>query len=429
MQTINIIFILFFITVAGIAITALVIATKNNNKLTATNIAFTPVAPTLTTETNVQSALQKLNLVATSSSNGLMSSADKEKLSQQQISNGGAIVYEKAHNGTCSVITSTAGGSGFIIDVISNKLTIVTAAHVVLQNSAETPSDEPDTSVSVVVSSANGDNNLNVQVSCNVIGWDQAADIAVLQTKTVADDPGTGFDFTPAQQILQWTDSDAARIGQDIYAIGDPLTQDFQSISGGNLRDNKYLPTANSGSVESIAFSCPITPGNSGGPVLDSNAQMSNFTFTGYESFGGGVNSYMASRIVPRLLTNTNNKGYLGITSSVVLGAHDLETLRDIYPAFKASNYDVVKGLLVLSVEAGASTAGIQNNDIIIAVNDIQIGPFFNQFSPTRVTWFAQPGSTVTVDIIRPSIATPLTFNVLINSFPASRDIVFTRSF
>lgn len=381
---------------------------------------------------NLQDALDSINMVATGTLNGLMSAEDKRKLGLQQILNGGAIVYEATHKGTCSVVTSVSAGSGFLLSISNNKAIVVTAAHVILQNSGKTTNDTPSSRRSIVVASANGNDDTNVQVSCDIVGWDQAADIAILRTKTVAEDAGSGFNFTSEQKVLQWTDSDAALKGQDTYCIGDPLTEDFQSISGGTLRDNKYLPTARSGSIESIAFSCPIAPGNSGGPVLDSNGQvigLSTFIFDGYESFGGGINSYMASRIVPRLMSGTNNKGYLGISDSTILGSSQLETLRQAYPAFKASNYDVIKGLVVLGTEAGAAVAGIQVNDIIVAINGTQIGPFSNQFSPTRVTWFVEPGNVVTVDTIRPSSASPITRTVTMSSFPSIRDIVFTTAF
>ena len=85
MNTTLIISVVLFLISIALAVPALYFSVKNrqdivNKVTTGEEIIFTPVPPTLTSETNVQSALERLNLVATSSSNGLMSPRTSRKL-------------------------------------------------------------------------------------------------------------------------------------------------------------------------------------------------------------------------------------------------------------------------------------------------------------------------------------------------------------
>ena len=403
-------------------------------KKSAHMIAYEPKGPTLTTETTVGSALDRLNLVATGDSNGLIMSIDRIKLTELVPTDGGVLVYAEASAATCTVSTSDGQGSGFVLAYEGgSRVLVVTAAHVVLESGGEVPGASALGNITVVVGGANNDLSINVQVSCSLVGVDRAADVAVLRTMNVADDPDAGFDFTAEQKTIAWADSDTVRPGSSIYAVGDPLGQDLRSISGGTLRDNKWISNADVTSIECIAYSCPIAPGNSGGPVLDSSAQcvgLSNFIFTGYSSFGGGVNSYMASRIVPRLVAGTNDKGFLGVREFSLVAAGTLEVLRNAYPGFAASGLDVVAGVRCLSVQDGFAAAGFLPDDILVSVNGVDVGVFDDQHSPTRGTWFEAPGTTVPVRVVRPSSpGAPIDGNVVLSVFPSSLDVVLTGAF
>lgn len=426
-----------FFSVAVVVLLVLVVWSLLRNythETHAGNVKSDPESPTLTDQNNVQSALERLNRVATTGENGMMSGIDKQKLQGVQVNNNGALVFQNKIQACVTVSTNIGTGSGFVIDVSAPYAFIVTAAHVVLENEGSVPGSVPTSLVTVVLGGANGDDSVNVQVGCTVLGYDAAADVAVLQTKSVAEDADTGFDFTASQKILEFTNSDDISPGSDIYCIGDPLGEDLNSICLGTIRDNKYVPSSNSGSIECVSFSAPIAPGNSGGPVLDTNGQvvgMSNFIFTDYPSFGGGVNSHMASQIVGRIGAErgNNDKGYIGVKSSSLLNSSVLNSVRNAFPAFASSEYDKPNGLLIASVEAGMLTAGFSQNDIMLKINDVEVGCFANQYSPTRVTWFASPGTTVKVTCVRPSTAAEIVADVIVSSFPSSADIVLTTAF
>lgn len=314
-------------------------------------------------------------------------------------------------------------GSGFVLEVDSSqRIVVVTAAHVVLQA----------TELNIVITNVESN---NLQLVCDVVGMDKAADVAVIRSQT------QGFSAAN-QKVIQWaedSDESSQRIGQMVFSIGNPLGQDFHSISSGSLRDPKYVPTTHSGSIESMYMSAPTTSGNSGGPVLVVSGRcigLSNWVATlddppqQLSNFSGGVNAYMASRIVPRLLNNTNNRGYLGLSDIDVVAGVPLLELRNTYPLFVASGFDIPRGVLVLGFDtenliipnSRCFNSGMQVGDIIVSISDVNIGVFDNQFSPTRVSWFTNPGTTVNVVTIRPSDGTLHTFQVLLDEFPPGRD-------
>lgn len=339
----------------------------------------------------------------------------------------GSVVYDKVKNACVAIYARESSGyqagSGFIYNVQDDgTLLIVTAAHVV----------EGVSAINIVISNANGQSNNNIQIPCSIIDMDLAADIALLQSTD------SGYDF---QSYLEWADNDTLKIGSMIYTVGNPLANDYLSIASGTLRDNKYVNTSNGGSVESIYASVPIAPGNSGGPYLNAEGLvigLANWVVTrngqDLNNFSGGLNCYMASRIVPRLLSSTNNKGYLGLADLTVLSGPILMNLRTVYPAFNNSGYDKVQGIYVVELDtenidisnSRCSNAGIEVGDIILSINDTNLGVFDNEYSPTRVSWFITPGDTVTMNVVRPSTVQLLTFNVILDTFPVDRDYVFT---
>ncbi len=344
------------------------------------------------------------------------------------VSSAGDFLYKKAHNAGVSVFTTKQNnqvviGSGFVLTVDdSRKLVIVTAAHVVLDA----------VEINIVISGVEGSQNL--QILCDLVGMDKAADVAVLTTQS-----DLAFSSN-TQSVLQWQLT--SEIGQTVYVMGNPLGNDFASVADGTLRDNKYVPTYNSGSIESVYISAPTTAGNSGGPVLDCEGGvigLSNWVALSDENiplsnFCGGVNSFMASKIVDRIIRGTNNRGYLGLANIQVVAGVVMLQLRADFPAFAASGFDIVQGVMIESLDdsnvdipdSRCINAGLLAGDIIVSLNSVNIGVFENQFSPTRVSWFTAPGTSIPATIVRPSNGSLFSVNIILDTFPAERDTVLT---
>ena len=143
--------------------------------------------------------------------------------------------------GTPQERKSSALGSGFIID---EKGIVVTNNHVI--------QDAEDIIVRV---------NGTEEYKAKVIGADPLSDIAVLQLET--DDK-----FTP----VSFGDSDKARIGDWVIAIGNPFGLGGTVTSGIISARNRSIGLSRY--EDYIQTDASINSGNSGGPLFDMNGDV-----------------------------------------------------------------------------------------------------------------------------------------------------------
>jgi S1-C subfamily serine protease len=236
--------------------------------------------------------------------------------------------------------------------------------------------------------------------------------------------------------------------------VGNPLAQDFYSITVGNVRDNKYTNSLTGGSVEALYSDIRILPGNSGGPVMDLSGLvmgLSNYTSTflfndrNTISFGfvGGCNATIAAPITNAIITTGTSyqtkKGYLGLTSSVVTAGAGLLNLKAKYSNFSIGTPD---GIIVTGISndhIAVTGSRLQNASPRVMVDDIiiditykdkttAIGVMGNQCSITRVTYLATPGDLCTLKIVRPGTNSTFYSIVRLDKFPNAYDVVFTNN-
>jgi S1-C subfamily serine protease len=133
-----------------------------------------------------------------------------------------------------------------------------------------------------------------------LVGQDPATDVAVIKVDAPA---GSLYPVT-------FGNSTQLRVGQRVFAIGNPFGLERTLTTGVIASLNRSLPSRRSGrSLKSIIqIDAAINPGNSGGPLLDSHARLIGMNTaiaskTG-ESAGVGFAIPVATiaRIVPQLL-------------------------------------------------------------------------------------------------------------------------------
>ena len=134
-----------------------------------------------------------------------------------------------------------------------------------------------------------------------LVGFDAVNDIAVLKLSAP---PDMLFPVTPG-------DSGKLRVGQHIYAIGNPFGLERTLTVGIISSLNRSLPSRTGRSMKSIIqIDAALNRGNSGGPLLDSRARLVGMntaiaSSTG-ENTGVGfaipINTIM--RVVPQLIAN-----------------------------------------------------------------------------------------------------------------------------
>lgn len=222
-------------------------------------------------------------------------------------------------------------GSGFIIDA---KGIVVTNNHVI--KGAED-----------ILVRVNGGKEYKV----TIIGSDPLSDIAVLEMETKDK-------FIP----VKFGDSDKARIGDWVIAIGNPfglggtVTSGIISARNRNIYLSKY--------EDFIQTDASINQGNSGGPLFNMDGDVIGINTailspTGASSgIGFAIPSNSAKRVIDQLIEfGETKRGWLGVRIQFVT--------KEIADAEKL---DKPKGALVSSVAEGspADKAGILPGDIIL---------------------------------------------------------------
>jgi serine protease Do len=283
--------------------------------------------------------------------------------------------------GTPQERKSAALGSGFIID---EKGIVVTNNHVI--------QDAED-----IVVRVNGDQEFNAKV----IGADPLSDIAVLQLDTEEK-------FTP----VAFGDSDEARIGDWVIAIGNPFGLGGTVTSGIISARNRSIGLSRY--EDYIQTDASINSGNSGGPLFDMNGDVIGINTAilgrnGSIGIGFSIPSNSAKIVIDQLIEfGETKRGWLGVRiQEVSKEIADIEKL------------DEPRGALVASVaeNSPSAKAGVKAGDIILEFNGVKI----NQMKELpAIVAKTKVGSTVEVKIWRNK--KELTKNVLLGRLETSDD-------
>ena len=276
--------------------------------------------------------------------------------------------------------TSAASGSGF---VLTQDGYIVTNYHVI-EDAVN------DSSVSIEVSFANGD-----KYTATLVGGEQDNDVAVLK-----------IDATGLQPVTLG-DSDQLVVGESVYTIGNPLGELTYSLSNGLVSALDRLITTSStnanGQTETTTLNvlqtnCDINPGNSGGPLFDSYGNVVGIVTAKYTQTSSGVSAEGLGFALPindvkEIINDLIEHGY--VTGKPYLGIQ----VRNV--SSEAQAYGISAGAAVVSVAEGscAQEAGLQVNDIIIAIDDTAIDSSSALTAALSSNYKA--GDTVTLTVVR----------------------------
>tara|TARA_B100001057_G_scaffold93194_1_gene89565 strand:+ start:832 stop:2253 length:1422 start_codon:yes stop_codon:yes gene_type:complete len=239
--------------------------------------------------------------------------------------------------GTPQERKSTALGSGFIIN---EKGVVVTNNHVI--------QDAEDIIVKV-----NGDKEFKAKV----VGADPLSDIAVLQLET-------NEKFIP----VKFGDSDKARIGDWVIAIGNPFGLGGTVTSGIISARNRSIGLSRY--EDYIQTDASINSGNSGGPLFDMNGDVIGINTailgrSGSIGIGFSIPANNAKIVIDQLIEfGETKRGWLGVRiQDVTKEIAEIEKLNE------------PKGALVASVAQNSPSekGGIKAGDIILEFNGEKI--------------------------------------------------------
>ena len=239
--------------------------------------------------------------------------------------------------GTPQERQSSALGSGFIID---EKGIVVTNNHVI-----EGADD--------IIVRVDGDR----EYKAKVIGADPLSDIAILK-----------LDSNEKFKPVKFGDSDKARIGDWVIAIGNPFGFGGTVTSGIISARNRSLGLSRY--EDYIQTDASINSGNSGGPLFDMNGDVIGINTailgrSGSIGIGFSIPSNSAKIVISQLIEfGETKRGWLGVRiQDVTKEIAEIEKL------------DEARGALVASVAENSPSekAGVKAGDIILEFNGEKI--------------------------------------------------------
>jgi serine protease Do len=249
------------------------------------------------------------------------------------------------------------------------------------------------------------------EFTAKVVGTDPQTDVAIVKIDSAN---------LPA---LALGNSDAARVGDLCFAIGNPfgydhtVTMGIVSAKGRSLQEGRT-----STQIQNfIQTDAAINPGNSGGALINAHGQligMNTAILTGGNAFGGeggnigigfAVPVNLARRVMDQIVKSGKvSRGYMGVTLGPLTP--------DLAQKFGAND---THGAIINDVnpDGPGAKAGLQSGDVVTAINGEKVEDF-NELTLAVVSH--SPGSTVTLDVIRNS--KPMKVSVKLGERPTALD-------
>ena len=246
-------------------------------------------------------------------------------------------------------------GSGFIFDYDKKEdvAYILTNNHVVELGEKGT--------ITVTLADKNS-------VEAEIIGLDQATDLAVIKIQVPKNEKITALPFG---------DSSALEIGEWAIAIGNPFGDSGldRTVTVGVISalGRAGMNFGNNSPVfqDYVQTDAAINPGNSGGPLLDIDGNVVGINAAITSTSGGnvGIGFAIPSNLANKVASDLVEFGYV---RRAYLGIMPQEITEDLRINF---DLDELAGVLVANVEekTPAQEAGLEKGDIIKALNGTKI--------------------------------------------------------
>lgn len=280
--------------------------------------------------------------------------------------------------------SANALGSGF---VISEDGYIVTNNHVI------------DGADEIMIEFFDGK-----ELPATLVGRDKNVDIALLKVEA-----GGALPF------VDFGDSDVARVGDWVMAMGNPLGQGFSVSAGIISARNRELSGAYDDFIQTDAA---INRGNSGGPLFDMDGDVIGVNTAIMSPTGGsiGIGFSMASKVVEPVVKQLKEfgevrRGWLGVNIGDV--TQDMA---------QALGMDVPAGAIIRDVFDGpAKDAGLLSMDVILMFDGKDVG---DAGALVRLVGAAPVGKTVKTVVLRDGKRQ--TIDVVLGKRPEPEDIAST---
>jgi len=272
-------------------------------------------------------------------------------------------------------------GSGFVVKSSETETYVVTNYHVVADAKK----------ITIIL-------NDKAELEGTIHAYDERTDLAVVKVKT---------DSLPKEKrvlpTLDWGNSDDAKVGHFVLAIGNPFGLGNTVTSGiisGKGRDIVMRSRSSKGATDLvddfIQHDASINMGNSGGVLLDMNGQVVGINTAIFSPSGGNVGvgfaipSSLAKQTIDQLINfGRTKRGWLGVK---------------IYPVTNEMAESLAlgekRGGIVMEVtpDSPAAKAGFKEKDIITEFNGRKLD---DKARLSRIVSETEVNKKVTVKILR----------------------------
>ena len=204
-----------------------------------------------------------------------------------------------------------------------------------------------------------------------IVGVEEENDVAVLK-----------IDATGLTPVVVG-DSESIHVGEEVYAIGNPLGELAFTMTTGHVSalDRKITTNESASAINMFQFDAAVNSGNSGGPLYNAEGKVigivtAKYSSTGVEGLSFAIPINDAIDIANDLITN----GY--VTGKAYLGAN----IDSRYDSVYANYYNMPEGAYVFSVESGscAEKCGLAAGDIITKLGGNEVKDFNDLDSAIR---------------------------------------------
>ena len=197
-------------------------------------------------------------------------------------------------------------------------------------------------------------------------------------------------DTVKVPAVVELGDSDALRPGEEVLAIGTPLSKDFnQTVTGGMVSAvNRNVETSSGAKLNLIQTDAAINPGNSGGPLVNTKGEVIGINTMKISGGAEGIGfSIPINEVKDRI--DSLSKPILNLGISIREITSDL-----------AKQYKMDEGLYIVSVVefSPAEKAGLQGGDLIVKFDGKRIKTF-DELKEIRDS--KEAGDVVEMEVVR----------------------------
>ncbi len=190
----------------------------------------------------------------------------------------------------------------------------------------------------------------------------------------------------------EWGESEKLNVGSIVWAVGSPFGYD-QTVTSGIISAKDRMRSGN-GHQQMLQTDAAVNPGNSGGPLVDSQGRVVGINTAIHGEQFQGISFAVPSEIAKFVFDQVIDKGYVDFG---ILGAFPEPVFQN--DADRLSLPDI-NGALIREVisDSPADNAGLQKNDVVRSWNGKPIVAHGNLF---RFVDMTTPNTKIRLTVLR----------------------------